>query len=98
MEQARLTTFKLSETRDTSDVDDLPMDVKRGPGSVVSLGSGLAHHARSIVGSFTCAGQPDAPEPMEQLKRTPTRTTTPSRVSRRGRSRTQREDLSQGDV
>lgn len=98
MEQARLTTFKLSETRDASDVDDMHVDVKRGPGSVVSLGSGLAQHARSIVGSFTCTGQPDAPEPMEQLKRTPTRTTTPSRVSRRGRSRTQREDITQADI
>jgi hypothetical protein len=29
---------------------------RRGVESVASLGSGLAHHARSLVGSFTCAG------------------------------------------
>jgi hypothetical protein len=98
MEQARLSASKLHETRDSSDLPDFPAPEQlRGPGSVVSLGSGLA---RSIVGSFNCATSTvDGQE--QQLPRASSKSFASSPAStpgRRGRSRTQRNEIQQADV
>jgi len=100
MEQARLNASKLHETRDASDGVDLMFDSmpakKNSSGSVASLSTGLAQHARSIVGSFNCAGTSD-PEQIESLnRRAPvsfSKSFSSQASSRRGRSRTQRNSL-----
>lgn len=64
MEHARVAASRIH--RDASGEDDdanTAFDSVRsrgaGPGSVASLGSGLAQSARSIAGSFNCAGVND---------------------------------------
>mmetsp|Transcript_24028 Transcript_24028/g.56053 ORF Transcript_24028/g.56053 Transcript_24028/m.56053 type:complete len:129 (+) Transcript_24028:846-1232(+) len=63
MEQARVTASKWTESRDGEDESppsahdsNASKNKSSGSGSVASLGSGLAQHARSIVGSFSCTG------------------------------------------
>jgi hypothetical protein len=98
MEQARLTASRLHEARDSSDLRDLSApEQHRGPGSVVSLGSGLA---RSIAGSFNCATS-TMDEREVQLPRASIKSFTHSPAStpsRRGRSRTQRNETQHADV
>jgi hypothetical protein len=60
MEQARLVANRINEQRIEDRTFDSLRSVKStGPGSVASLGSGLAQQARSLVGSFACAGNND---------------------------------------
>jgi len=60
LEQARA-AMKLRETRQESSSDGQSANFDsiprlRGSNSVASLGTSLSHHARSIVGTFNCAG------------------------------------------
>ena len=58
LEEARNMSQRLSASDDdyTSNIPRSASKVPRGVESVASLGSGLAHHARSLVGSFACSG------------------------------------------
>jgi len=60
MEQARSVASRFNEHRNDESAnrtfESLQSVKSNGAGSVASLGSGLAQQARSLVGSFACAG------------------------------------------
>jgi hypothetical protein len=64
IDEARSMTQRLSSMTSTEDGATMASSYdnsrqgrpSRGVESVASLGSGLAHHARSLVGSFACSG------------------------------------------
>lgn len=64
MEHARAAASRIhrnisGEDDDTNTAFDSVRSRGAGPGSVASIGSGLAQSARSIAGSFNCAGVND---------------------------------------
>mmetsp|Transcript_31453 Transcript_31453/g.48154 ORF Transcript_31453/g.48154 Transcript_31453/m.48154 type:complete len:216 (+) Transcript_31453:110-757(+) len=58
MEQARvrITDVSFANQNDDGTADENSKNTRKGPASVASIGSGIAHQARTLVETWSCAG------------------------------------------